>query len=43
MISKAAGDSAPDLDAFAAKQPQPVRDAAEKAAKKWMSTLPPRS
>jgi TPR repeat protein len=43
MISKAAGDSDPDLDAFAAKQPQQVRDAAEKAAKKWMSILPPRS
>ena len=43
IIAKAGGDSDPDLDAFAAKQTQQVRDAAEKAAKKWMSTLPPRS
>ena len=42
IIAKAGGDSDPDLDAFAAQQTQQVRDAAEKAAKIWMSTLPPR-
>jgi len=39
IIAKAAGASDPDLDVYAAKQPQAVRDAAEKAAQKWMSTL----
>ena len=43
IIAKAGGDSDPDLDAFAGSQTQQVRDAAEKAAKNWMSTLPPRS
>ena len=43
IVAKAGGASDPDLDVFAGKQPQPVRDAAEAAAKKWLSTLPPRS
>ena len=43
MIAERWGFDRADLDAFAASQPQQVRDAAEKAAKKWMSTLPPRS
>ena len=38
IIAKAAGASDPELDVFAAKQTQAVRDAAEKAAKKWLST-----
>ena len=43
IIAKAGGAGDPELDLFAAKQTQAVRDAAEKAAKKWLSTLPPRS
>jgi TPR repeat protein len=39
IVAKAAGAGDPDLDAFAAKQPQQVRDAADKAAQRWMSTL----
>jgi TPR repeat protein len=39
IIAKAAGAGDPELDVYAAKQPQTVRDAAEKAAKTWMSTL----
>ncbi len=39
IVSKAGGASDPDLDLFASKQPESVREAAEKAAKKWMSTL----
>ncbi len=39
IIAKAAGAGDPELDLFASKQPQAVRDAAEKAAKKWQSTL----
>jgi TPR repeat protein len=39
IIAKAGGASDPDLDIFAAKQPANVREAAEKAAQKWLSTL----
>jgi len=39
LVAKAAGDNDPELDAFAAKQPQAVRDAANKAAQKWLSTV----
>ena len=38
LIAKAAGSSDPDLDLFASKQTPAVRDAADKAAKKWLST-----
>jgi TPR repeat protein len=41
MISKAAGASDPDLDVFTAKQTPDVRDAADKAAKKWLSNVAP--
>ena len=37
-ISKAGGASDPDLDVFTNKQTQDVRDAADKAARKWLST-----
>jgi hypothetical protein len=40
-ISKAAGASDPDLDVFASKQTPAVRDAADKAARKWLSTAAP--
>ena len=43
IVAKAGGASDPELDAFAAQQTQAVRDAAETAAKKWLSTIPPRS
>jgi hypothetical protein len=39
MIAKAGGAGDPDLDVFAAKQAPPVRDAADQAAKKWLSTI----
>jgi len=39
MISKAGGASDPDLDVFAAKQQPAVREAADQAAKKWLSTM----
>jgi hypothetical protein len=39
IVAKAGGAGDPDLDVFASKQPQAVRDAAQKAAQKWMSTL----
>ena len=39
IISKAGGASDPDLDLYASKQPASVRETAEKAAKKWLSTL----
>jgi hypothetical protein len=32
-----------ELDTFAAKQSQKVREAAEKAADKWLSTVRPHS
>jgi TPR repeat protein len=38
LIAKQAGAGDPDLDAYAAKQSASVRDAAQKAADKWMST-----
>jgi hypothetical protein len=37
-IAKAAGAGDPELDVFAGKQTQQVRDAAALAAKKWLST-----
>ena len=39
VFGKAAGANDADLDVFAAKQPQAVQDAGEKAARTWMSTL----
>jgi len=39
LIAKQAGAGDPDLDAYAGKQPASVRDAAQKAADKWMSTI----
>jgi TPR repeat protein len=39
IISRAGGASDPELDIFVAKQTQAVRDAADAAAKKWLSTL----
>jgi TPR repeat protein len=43
IVAKANGSGDPDLDVYAAKQSQAVRDAAEKAAKKWLSTARPPS
>jgi TPR repeat protein len=43
LIAKAGGASDPELDVFAGKQTQQVRDAAEKAANKWLSTAAPHS
>ena len=40
-IAKAGGASDPDLDVFAGKQKPEVRDAADKGAKKWLSTAAP--
>ena len=37
-IAKAAGAGDPELDVFASKQTQQVREAADKAARKWLST-----
>ena len=42
MIAKAGGRGDPELDQFAAKQKPEDRDAADKAAKKWLSTMPRR-
>jgi len=39
MIAKAGGAGDPDLDVFAAKQQPAVREAADQAAKKWLSTF----
>jgi hypothetical protein len=39
IIAKAAGASDPELDLFASKQTKEVRDAAEAAAAKWLSSL----
>jgi TPR repeat protein len=39
LVAKAGGGSDPDLDVFASKQSQAVRDAADQAAKKWLSTV----
>jgi uncharacterized protein len=41
LIAKAAGDSDPDMDAFAGQQKPAVREAANTAAKKWLSTVQP--
>ena len=38
IVAKAGGASDPELDLFAGKQTPEVRDAAEKAASKWLST-----
>jgi TPR repeat protein len=38
IIAKAAGASDPELDLYASRQPKDVRDAAEAAARKWLST-----
>ena len=43
IVAKAANAGDPELDAFAAKQTQQVREAAEKSAQKWLSTAAPRS
>jgi hypothetical protein len=43
LIAKAGGASDPELDVFAGKQTPQVRDAAQKAANKWLSTVAPRS
>ncbi|MGC2042396.1 MAG: HcpA family protein, partial [Pseudolabrys sp.] len=39
MIAKASGNSDPDLDVFAGKQKPAVIETADKAAKKWLSTM----
>jgi TPR repeat protein len=41
LIAKAGGNSDPDLDVFAAKQTPAVRETADAAAKKWLSTAAP--
>ncbi len=41
-IAKAGGRGDPEVDQFAAKQKPEDRDAADKAAKKWLSTMPRR-
>jgi hypothetical protein len=41
MVAKAGGASDPDLDVFAGKQNPEVREAADKGAKKWLSTTAP--
>jgi TPR repeat protein len=38
IVAKKGGAGDPELDLFASKQTQAVRDAADKAAKKWLST-----
>ena len=38
IVAKQNGAGDPELDVFASKQPQTVRDAADKAARKWLST-----
>jgi hypothetical protein len=43
LIAKAGGSGDVELDTFAAKQSQKVREAAEKAADKWLSTVRPHS
>jgi hypothetical protein len=39
LVAKAGGASDPELDIFAGKQTPAVREAADKAAKKWLSTV----
>ena len=41
MVAKAGGASDPDLDIFVSKQTPAIREAADKAAKKWLSTVAP--
>ena len=41
IISKAGGESDPSLDAFVGNLPAEQRQAGEKAAKVWLSSLPP--
>jgi TPR repeat protein len=41
IVAKAEGRGDPELDAFMAKQKQEDRDAAEKAAKRWLATASP--
>src|SRR5579885_3442561 len=43
LIAQAGGSSDPELDVFASKQSKDVRDAAERAARKWLATATPRS
>jgi len=43
IIAKTSGSSDPELDLFASKQTQQVRDDAQKAADKWLSTAAPHS
>jgi hypothetical protein len=43
IIAKTRGNGDPDLDVFASQQTPAVRDAADKAAKKWLMTATPRS
>ena len=38
LVAKAGGAGDPELDVFASKQTQAIRDAADKAAEKWLST-----
>ena len=38
IVAKAGGASDHELDVFAGKQTQAVRDAAQQAASKWLST-----
>jgi TPR repeat protein len=42
IIAKADGRGDPELDAYMGKQKPEDRDAAEKAAKRWMATAPRR-
>ena len=39
IIAKAGGAGDPEIDLFASKQTPEVRDAAKKAADKWLSTV----
>jgi TPR repeat protein/thiamine monophosphate synthase len=43
LIAKAGGNSDPYLDQFAARQTPDIRAEAEKAARPWLATLPPKS
>ena len=43
LIAKAGGNGDPYLDQFAAQQTPQIRAAAEKAARPWLATLPPKS
>jgi hypothetical protein len=39
IIAKAGGAGDPEIDLYAGKQTAEVRDAAQKAASKWLSTV----